>query len=135
MLMRQLQLLAIIVSIVQACPEDCKCFSKTVDCSFRRLKELFNIHGNYQIWNFSGNQLDTKAMINIEPSVTDSVQILDISHNKLSNVKELSFQLFGQLRELNISHNELNDFKIPLPPVLEVLFLSNNLIHATFLFS
>lgn len=130
MLMRQLQLLAIIVSIVQACPEDCKCFSKTVDCSFRRLKELFNIHGNYQIWNFSGNQLDTKAMINIEPIVTDSVQILDISHNKLSNVKELSFQLFGQLRELNISHNELNDFKIPLPPVLEVLFLSNNLIHA-----
>uniref|UniRef100_A0A8W8IKF4 Uncharacterized protein n=1 Tax=Magallana gigas TaxID=29159 RepID=A0A8W8IKF4_MAGGI len=48
MLMRQLQLLAIIVGIVRACPEDCKCFSKTLDCSFRRLKELFNIHDNYQ---------------------------------------------------------------------------------------
>lgn len=129
MLMRQLQLLAIIVGIVRACPEDCKCFSKTLDCSFRRLKELFNIHDNYQIWNFSGNSLDTKAMINIEPSVTDSVQIFDISHNKLCNVKEPSFLQFSQLRELNLSHNELNDFEISLPQGLEVLYLGNNLIH------
>lgn len=130
MLMRKLQLLAIMVSIVGACPEDCKCFDKTMDCSFRRLKEHFSIHDNYRIWNFSGcSQLTNIAMINLEQRVSDSVQIFDISYSKLISVKELSFLQFGQLRELNISHNELNEFRIFLPPGLEVLLLSHNLIQ------
>jgi Leucine-rich repeat (LRR) protein len=119
-----------LLGIAHACPEECRCYGKTLDCSFSALFEhpVAKEH-NFHMWNFSGNEITSLADKSVENSVTSVTNVVDYSNNKITTIEEKFFLNFRALRELQISNNKLNDIGFTLSPTLEILTASNNSIQ------
>lgn len=125
-----LSFLGIMVGMTHSCPEVCRCSGKTLDCSLRELTDCpVVVEDDFQIWNFSGNEIPSLTSRSVINSVTNVANVLDISNNKITIAEENFFLNFKNLGELRISNNNVNNFGFILPPALEILIASNNSIQ------
>lgn len=90
-------------------------YLKSLDLSFNNLANvnfvvLFPTLQNLSEFSVGGSQIEdiSKVLELLSPSLLTS---LDVSFNRLGVIKEITFQKFTNLRFLNLSHTELNNFK------------------------
>ena len=94
------------------------------------LKEFTNNYNNYKIREFNKKyktniKYDNEGKLDLEEKYIDNeglkdlykinfkqVQILNLSHNKISDIKVLESVNFKELQTLDVSWNQLSDIKV-----------------------
>ncbi|XP_070568000.1 internalin I-like [Ptychodera flava] len=80
--------------------------------------------------DLSYNKLSGSDLENISINIPDSVVSVNVSHNSIERINDVSFKHCQKLTDINMSHNEmqspLKDILQTLPPTIQYCDFSNN---------
>lgn len=126
-----LVVLAVTLPLMNAlCPENCKCQLEkdvltSLNCrSFDFIHKL-SVKEKSTIKSLDLSHSDLYK-INKKIKTLVNLEKLNLSHNKLTEIKHFPFRIFWKLKHLDLSNNLIKNFRGPLPNSLEELNLANN---------
>jgi Leucine-rich repeat (LRR) protein len=107
---------------------------KSLNISYNQIQDIRNVYifKNLKFLNVSSNQLYEWRL-----ELPTTLEYLDLSDNKISELRNIEGSLdFSNLRELNLSHNEIRTFYRDLPfQNIERLILKENYLYDISVFS
>ncbi|XP_056004929.1 slit homolog 2 protein-like isoform X2 [Ostrea edulis] len=94
------------LSAVMACPNECFCKQKTVDCSYRKLRKIPNgIPLETQRLELQGNNITTVRRNDLQN--LGNLRVLRIDRNELAELPDNLFASMTKLQRLDLSYNKL----------------------------
>uniref|UniRef100_A0A3P9II06 Leucine rich repeats and transmembrane domains 1 n=1 Tax=Oryzias latipes TaxID=8090 RepID=A0A3P9II06_ORYLA len=97
------------LSLARACPKECSCNNKVVDCRGRGLYDIpRRLHPETQELYLQDNRI--RGIVSMAFREIPLVRILDLSNNSITSISPTALLGLRTLQRLSLAHNSLREF-------------------------